>query len=265
MPNENLANRGGLATKLEVRGLTIAYDLRGSEDAEVAVDNVSFSVRGQEFICVVGPSGCGKSSILNVIAGLIRPAAGSILVDGKPIVGADKNRAVVFQAPNLLPWRTALENVRYGLDLWGAPRAEANRRATEMIELVGLTHRASNYPHELSGGMQQRVNLARALAVDPDVLLLDEPFAALDAQSREVMQNELLRIWTATRKTTLFVTHQIDEAIILADRVIVLGKGPGHIKEIIEINLPRPRDSHVRRHADFFRYEDQIRALIHDA
>lgn len=264
MPDEALANRSMASTKLEVCGLTIAYDRRKSELADVAVEGVNFSVMAQEFICVVGPSGCGKSSILNVIAGLLSPTAGSILVDGKPVAGADRNRAVVFQAPNLLPWRTALENVRYGLDLWGIARPDANYRAKEMLDLVGLTHRENNYPHELSGGMQQRVNLARALAVDPDILLLDEPFAALDAQSRETMQTELLRIWTATRKTSLFVTHQIDEAVVLADRVIVLGKNPGHIKKIIEINLPRPRDHLIRRHPDFFRYEDQIRALIHD-
>jgi len=261
---EGMADRGGAPTKLEVRGLTIAYHRRESAHADVAVEGVDFSVKAQEFICVVGPSGCGKSSILNVIAGLLSPTAGSILVDGKSVAGADMNRAVVFQAPNLLPWRTTLENVRYGLDLWGMPRRDANRRAKEILDLVGLTHRENNYPHELSGGMQQRVDLARALAVDPDILLLDEPFAALDAQTREAMQTELLRIWTAARKTSLFVTHQIDEAVVLADRVIVLGKGPGHIKEIIEINLPRPRDNLIRRHPDFFRYEDRIRALIND-
>lgn len=258
------ANPAAEIPKLDVRGLTIAYDRRDAPGQEIAVDSVTFSIRAQEFICVVGPSGCGKSSILNVIAGLLSPAGGEILVDGVPVTGAGKNRSVVFQSPALMPWRTALENVRYGLDLWGVPRNEANRRATEMLELVGLGHRVKNYPHELSGGMQQRVNLARALAVDPEILLLDEPFAALDAQSRELMQNELLRIWTATRKTSFFVTHQIDEAVLLADRVIVLGNAPGHIKEIIPIDLPRPRNENIRRDPSFFAYEDRIRALIMD-
>jgi NitT/TauT family transport system ATP-binding protein len=248
--------------KLDVRNLTIAFDRRDAPGREVAVENVTFDIQPQEFVCVVGPSGCGKSSILNVIAGLLKPSAGEILVDGNPVSGAGKNRSVVFQSPALLPWRTALENVRYGLDLWGVAREEAKRRALEMLELVGLSHRIENFPHELSGGMQQRVNLARALAVDPEILLLDEPFAALDAQSRESMQNELLRIWTATKKTSLFVTHQIDEAVLLSDRVIVLGKGPGHIKEIIPIDLPRPRDERIRRESAFFEYEDRIRNLI---
>jgi NitT/TauT family transport system ATP-binding protein len=248
--------------KLEVRGLTIAYGRRDGDGMEIAVADVDFKVRAQEFICLVGPSGCGKSSILNVVAGLLKPIAGSILVDGKPVAGADRNRAVVFQAPALLPWRTALENVRYGLDLWGVRRQEANRRAMDMLRLVGLPHREKNYPHELSGGMQQRVNLARALAVDPDILLLDEPFAALDAQNRETMQNELMRIWTTTRKTSIFVTHQIDEAVLLADRVIVLGKDPGRIQGIIPIDLPRPRDSLIRRSPEFFCYEDAIRSFI---
>jgi NitT/TauT family transport system ATP-binding protein len=248
--------------KLDVRNLTIAFDRRDAPGREVAVENVTFDIRPQEFVCVVGQSGCGKSSILNVIAGLLKPSSGEILVDGNPVSGAGKNRSVVFQSPALLPWRTALENVRYGLDLWGVAREEAERRALEMLELVGLSHRIENFPHELSGGMQQRVNLARALAVDPEILLLDEPFAALDAQSRESMQNELLRIWTATKKTSLFVTHQIDEAVLLSDRVIVLGKGPGHIQEIIPIDLPRPRDERIRRESAFFEYEDRIRNLI---
>ena len=248
--------------KLQVRNLTIAYNRRDTTDMEVAVEQISFSIKEQEFICIVGPSGCGKSSILNVIAGLLKPVGGDILVNGEPVHGADKNRSVVFQSPALLPWRTALENVRYGLDLWRVPRQDANLRAKEMLELVGLTNAESNYPHELSGGMQQRVNLARALAVDPEILLLDEPFAALDAQSRKAMQNELLRIWTATHKTSLFVTHQIDEAVLLADRVIVLGKGPGHIKDIIAIDLPRPRDDRIRREPTFFEYEDYILSLI---
>jgi NitT/TauT family transport system ATP-binding protein len=253
---------GAAVHKLQVHDLSIAYPKRGSNDVELVVDQISFHIKSHEFVCIVGPSGCGKSSILNVIAGLIRPIGGVILLDGSPITGAGKNRSVVFQSPALLPWRTALQNVRYGLELWGAPPRQRDERAREMLQLVGLAHRTESYPHELSGGMQQRVNLARALAVDPELLLLDEPFAALDAQTREAMQEELLRVWAATRKTSLFVTHQIDEAVLLADRVIVLGRGPSRILEVINIVLPRPRSENIRRIPIFFDYEDRIRRLI---
>nr|WP_281722853.1 ABC transporter ATP-binding protein [Nitrosomonas nitrosa] len=250
------------APRLAVSNLKITYRKRGSAGVEIAVESADFAVSDHEFVCLVGPSGCGKSSILNAIAGLLRPAGGTIFLDGTPVAGPGRNRSVVFQSPALLPWRTALENARYGLELWGVKRHDADARARAMLELVGLEHRENRYPHELSGGMQQRVNLARALAADPEILLLDEPFAALDAQNRETMQTELLRIWTATRKTSLFVTHQIDEAILLADRVIVLSKGPSRVKEIVTIDLPRPRGEHIRRDPSFVRYEDHIRDLI---
>ena len=257
-----IPSHGHAVRKLEVQGVSVAYPKRHSKHSELAVDRVSFYIASHEFLCIVGPSGCGKSSILNAIAGLLRPAQGVILLDGNPIAGAGRNRSVVFQSPALLPWRTALQNVRYGLELWGTRRSECDERARDMLDLVGLGHRAGNYPHELSGGMQQRVNLARALAVDPEILLLDEPFAALDAQTRETMQIELLRIWAATRKASLFVTHQIDEAVLLADRVLVLSKGPGRILDDIRIDLPRPRDDNIRRDRAFFEYEDRIRGLI---
>jgi NitT/TauT family transport system ATP-binding protein len=249
---------------LEVRGLSIGYQMRESRRFEMAVECIDFAVKAQEFVCLVGPSGCGKSSILNAIAGLLTPIGGRMTVEGKPVAGPGKNRSVVFQSPALLPWRTALENVRYGLDLWNTPKAEANERARAMLDLVGLANREACYPHELSGGMQQRVNLARALVVDPAILLLDEPFAALDAQSRETMQQELLRIWAKTLKTSLFVTHQIDEAVLLADRVIVLSKGPSRVKQIVTIDLPRPRDDCARRDPAFIAYEDRIRDLIRE-
>ncbi len=248
--------------RLEARNLRIAYRKRGSAMLEVAVEDVSFAIADHEFVCIVGPSGCGKSSILNVVAGLLQPAGGSVLLDGRPVRGPGRDRSVVFQSPALLPWRTALGNARYGIELWGMKRREADRRAGEILKLVGLEHRENRYPHELSGGMQQRVNLARALAADPEILLLDEPFAALDAQNRETMQVELLRIWTATRKTSLFVTHQIDEAVLLADRVIVLSKGPSRVKEIITIDLARPRSEGTKREARFIEYEEHIRDLI---
>lgn len=257
-----LDGRNTRSVSLEVRDLCIGYQMRETRRFEMAVENVGFAVMAHEFVCLVGPSGCGKSSILNAVAGLLSPIAGSIIVENKPVVGPGKNRAVVFQSPALLPWRTALENVRYGLDLWGTPKQDGNARAKAMFDLVGLQNREACYPHELSGGMQQRVNLARALAVDPEILLLDEPFAALDAQNRETMQRELLRIWAETRKTSLFVTHQIDEAVLLADRVIVLSKGPSRVKQIVMIDLPRPRDERVRRDPVFIAYEEQIRDLI---
>jgi NitT/TauT family transport system ATP-binding protein len=252
------------ATRLEVRDLAIAYQRRESGAYEVAVQKADFTIAAHEFICVVGPSGCGKSSILNVIAGLLRPISGAVLIDGTPIDGPGRNRSVVFQSPALLPWRTALENARYGLDIWGVPRKEGSQRAREMLELVGLKNRENSFPHELSGGMQQRVNLARALVADPEILLLDEPFAALDAQNRETMQQELLRIWNATRKSSLFVTHQIDEAVLLSDRVVVLSKGPSRVKEIVTIDLPRPRPESIKRDPRFVAYEEHIRGLIRE-
>jgi len=254
----------GSDLRLMVRDLRIAYAKRGSRRLETAVDGADFGIANQEFVCLVGPSGCGKSSILNAVAGLLRPAGGTVLVDGQPIEGPGRNRSVVFQSPALLPWRTALENARYGLELWRVARPEADERARAMLDLVGLGQREHQYPHEMSGGMQQRVNLARALAVDPEILLLDEPFAALDAQNRETMQNELLRIWSATRKTSLFVTHQIDEAVLLSDRVVVLSRGPSRVKAILTIDLPRPRDEQVRRDPAFVAYEEHIRDLIRE-
>lgn len=254
----------GGGARLEVRDLCVAYRNRDTGLDDIAVENVSFSIRPHEFVCMVGASGCGKSSVLNVVAGLLKAASGTVVINGKPIDGPGDNRSVVFQSPALLPWRTALENASYGLELRGMNKREARERARAMLELVGLTDRAGLYPHELSGGMQQRVNLARALAVDPEILLLDEPFAALDAQTRETMQVELLRIWSATRKTSLFVTHQIDEAVLLADRIIVMGRSPGRIREIIAVDLPRPRDEEIKRSRRFMEYEDRIRQLIRE-
>jgi NitT/TauT family transport system ATP-binding protein len=250
------------ATRLEVSDLSIAYRRRDGGAYDLAVQKADFTIAAHEFVCVVGPSGCGKSSILNVIAGLLRQVGGAVLIDGVPIDGPGYNRSVVFQSPALLPWRTALENTRYGLDIRGVAKKEGSHRAREMLELVGLTNRENSYPHELSGGMQQRVNLARALVVDPEILLLDEPFAALDAQNRETMQQELLRIWNATRKSSLFVTHQIDEAVLLSDRVVVLSKGPSRVKEIVKIDLPRPRSESIKRDPRFIAYEEHIRSLI---
>lgn len=250
--------------RLKLQNVCVGYTSKGRGQFSLAVENVSFSLNEGEFVCLLGPSGCGKSTILNAIAGLIKPAAGEILIDGSVVCGTGKDRSVVFQSPALMPWRTVIDNVRYGLDVWRIPRDEANHRAHEMLRLVGLSGREDSYPHELSGGMQQRVNLARALAVNPKLLLLDEPFAALDAQTREAMQVELLRLWSGLHKTALFVTHQIDEAVLLADRVIVFSKGPGRVREIIPVCLERPREALDRRDSRLADIETKIRSLLVD-
>jgi NitT/TauT family transport system ATP-binding protein len=207
---------------------------------------VSVSVARNEFAAILGPSGCGKSTLLNMVAGFDAPSRGAVLFDGDPVRAPDPRRAVVFQEPALFPWYTVLDNITFGLRTRGAPAASYRARVETIIEQVGLRGFESHYPAELSGGMKQRVGLARALATDPDVLLMDEPFAALDAQTRDLMQVELLRIWHDTRKTVLFVTHQIDEAVYLSDRVLVMTKRPGHAKRSFAIDLPRPRDYEMR-------------------
>jgi NitT/TauT family transport system ATP-binding protein len=245
--------------KLRARQVSIHYWLTRSSQPFLAVDSVDLDVRAGEFMVIVGPSGCGKTTLLNAIDGLQHISDGELELNGQPIRKPGPDRAMVFQQASLLPWRTVLSNVSYGLELRGQLSRPAIRdRARELINLVGLQGFEDHYPTELSGGMQQRVNLARALAVDPDILLLDEPFAALDAQTREFMQAELLRIWSATCKTAIFITHDIKEAIYLADRVAVFTARPGRIKEIIDIDLPRPRALRTKREARFLEYEDRI-------
>jgi NitT/TauT family transport system ATP-binding protein len=216
-----------------------------------ALQNFDIDVKEGEFLSIVGPSGCGKSTFLNVLLGLIRPDSGDIRMRGAPISGPSTDRAMVFQEFGLLPWRNVKANVELGLELKGLAGAERARVSEPLIEMVGLTGFEGHFPHELSGGMKQRVGLARALATDPNVLLMDEPFAALDAQTRDLMQVELLRIWQQARKTVLFVTHQIDEAIYLSDRVMVMTKRPGRAKKIFPIDLPRPRDYEMRVTPEF--------------
>src|SRR5438477_3976105 len=203
-------------------------------------------VQEGEFLSIVGPSGCGKSTFLNVLLGLLKPDSGDVLIRGKKITGPSSDRAMVFQEFGLLPWRTVQHNIELGLELKRTAASKRRHIAERLVSLVGLIGFENHYPHELSGGMKQRVGLARALATDPDVLLMDEPFAALDAQTRDLMQVELLRIWREARKTVLFVTHQIDEAIYLSDRVMVMSKRPGRTKKIFDIKLPRPREYEMR-------------------
>jgi len=247
------------SAKLAARGVVIEYWLARFDKLFTAVDGVDLEVGDGEFVAIVGPSGCGKTTFLNAVDGLIPIAAGSLTLDGREITAPGRDRAVVFQQPGLLPWRTVLGNVIFGVEAQGTmPMREATERAQQQIELVGLKGFEDAYPLELSGGMQQRVNLARALLTDPEMLLLDEPFAALDAQTREMMQLELLKIWNATRKTALFITHDIKEAIYLADRVIVFTKRPGRVKLSMDIDIPRPRGLRVKRDPKFVGYEDQI-------
>jgi NitT/TauT family transport system ATP-binding protein len=249
--------------KLVAEHVGIDYKVKRTGEILQAVRDVTLQIRPQEFVCIVGPSGCGKSTFLNAVAGLLPHNMGNLILDGNKISGPGKDRAVVFQSPALLPWRTVIGNVKYGLELRGTNKSVMEEKAMAMIKLVGLGGNELKYPNELSGGMQQRVNLARALASDPELLLLDEPFSALDAQTREVMQNELLRIWEETKKTALFITHQIDEAVFLADRVIVLSKGPGSIVSAdIKINLPRPRNDASKTEPEFLALVGMIRDLI---
>ncbi|QLG60325.1 ABC transporter ATP-binding protein [Halorarum salinum] len=211
------------------------------KDAVKALDDVSLTIGDQEFVSIVGPSGCGKTTLLRILDGLVEPTSGEILIDGSPVVGSGQDRGMVFQSFNLFPWRTVQENIEFGLEARGDDKSERAEIAKQHIEMVGLEGFGDAYPHELSGGMQQRVGLARALAIDPEILLMDEPFGALDAQTREIMQTELLKIWGENQKTAVFVTHDIDEAIYLSDRIIVLTDRPGQINRIEDVPIERPR------------------------
>lgn len=207
-----------------------------------ALQEFSLKIKENDFICLVGPSGCGKSTLLRMMAGLEPVVLGQILYRGYEVLKPDKRIGMVFQEYSLLPWRTVLDNVGLGLELAGTPIRHCRETAIKYLELVGLEKFSGAYPYELSGGMRQRVAIARALANDPDILLMDEPFGALDAHTRILLQKELLKIWEANRKTIVFVTHSVDEAIYLADHIIVMTAGPGRIKERIDVNMPRPRD-----------------------
>ncbi len=251
--------------KLQIDHLTKHYWLERESTDVLALSDVSFSVEDGEFMAIVGPSGCGKTSMLNIVAGLLPYEEGTVSIDGKRISGPGIDRAVVFQHSSLLPWRTIAGNVRYGMELQKRfDEATMKERTDYFIRLVGLTGFERHFPSELSGGMQQRVNLARALAADPIVLLMDEPFAALDAQTREFMQSELLKIWTKAKKTVLFITHQINEAIYLADRVVVMSARPGRVKAVFEVPFERPRNLSLKREARFLELEDVVWKLIEE-
>jgi NitT/TauT family transport system ATP-binding protein len=248
--------------KLELRGISMLYSRRGQRFE--ALRNVSLGVEPGEFISIVGASGCGKTTLLRIVDGLVMPSRGEVRVDGQAVTKPGPDRGFVFQQDALFPWRTVLDNVVFGLEVQGKSKREARERADGLIRLVGLAGFEQHFPHELSGGMRQRANLARALTIDPDILLMDEPFAALDAQTREIMQFELLRIWRSNRKTVMFVTHQIDEAVYLADRVVVMTSRPGQVKAILEVDIPRPRDLSVKRTPVFLELVDEIWKMIEE-
>jgi NitT/TauT family transport system ATP-binding protein len=239
---------------IEVSNVSLVYDTPSGQVPGVA--DVSFDIEASEFLCIVGPSGCGKSTLLNIIAGFLPPSAGQIRIGGKPVTGHGLDRGVVFQDfAQLFPWRTALGNVEFGLEMKGVGKAEREAIALQQLALVKLEKFVQSYPHHLSGGMQQRVAIARALAYNPSVLLMDEPFAALDALTRDDMQRLLADVWRETRKTVIYVTHNVAEAVYLADRVVVMTPHPGMVKTQVPITLARPRDP---LSVEFLQYQKEL-------
>ncbi|HWQ96318.1 MAG TPA: ABC transporter ATP-binding protein [Candidatus Methylomirabilis sp.] len=249
---------------IKVRGenITKEFTNKGGGQRSIALSCINLQIKDEEFFAIIGPSGCGKSTFLEIVAGLIKPTSGSIYIDDEMITGPDHNRGIVFQGYALFPWRTVMGNISYGLEEKGVQQPERDKICSKYISLVGLLGFEKHYPHELSGGMKQRVAIARALAYDPDILLMDEPFAALDAQTRETLQVELLRIWNETRKTVLFVTHNIEEAVFLADRIAVMSARPGVIKKIIDVPLSRPRQEEHRLTQDFMKLRLDLGTLV---
>ncbi|MFC0402313.1 ABC transporter ATP-binding protein [Paraburkholderia rhizosphaerae] len=229
----------------------------------VALDGIRFQTHRREFVCVIGPSGCGKSTLIRILAGLERQTSGEVLIDGQPVDGPGAERGMVFQGYTLFPWLTVKKNVMFGLKMNGMGRTQAEREALQWLDLVGLAKFADVYPHQLSGGMKQRVAIARALANRPRILLMDEPFGALDAQTRAKMQTHLLDIWRNIDVTVLFITHDLDEAIFLADRILVLKANPGEVQELIEVPVPRPRDYAQVTSPEFIATKARLEALIH--
>jgi NitT/TauT family transport system ATP-binding protein len=271
MPSRNAATVVNLSVAsaaasayLDVRGVSIAYAGRDG-GIVLAIERVDLRIDHGEFVCLLGPSGCGKTTLLNAVAGFLPISAGALTLKGKPIARPGPDRAMVFQQPGLLPWRDVLHNVTYGLEMSGRMRGRAaEERAGSLLELVGLADFARSYPNQLSGGMQQRVNLARALAVEPELLLLDEPFASVDAQTRETLQMELLAVCRRAKVTALFVTHDIGEAVFLADRVCVFSRRPGRIVHEVSIDLPKPRDE-ARLKPEFLAYVREVAGVLGSA
>jgi NitT/TauT family transport system ATP-binding protein len=246
---------------LEVKGLGKVY--KTAKGGVTALQDVNFKTHRREFVCVIGPSGCGKSSLIRILAGLESYTSGEVLLDGKPVTGPGRDRGMVFQGYTLFPWLSVKKNVMFGLEMNNITGEEASNEAELWLELVGLEKFANAYPHELSGGMKQRVAIARALVNQPRILLMDEPFGALDAQSRAKMQAHLLDIWRNIDITILFITHDLDEAIYLADRILVLKANPGGVQELIEVPVPRPRSPDQFSSPEFLATKARLEALIH--
>ena len=247
--------------KLKIDNVYKEY--QGRSGKTIALNGVNLEIKENEFICVVGPSGCGKSTLLNIIAGLLEPTSGTVTLDGKVIEGTGVERGVVFQQYALFPWRTVLKNVMFPLEMKKVPKEEAEAIARKYIKSVGLEGFEKSYPKELSGGMKQRVAIARAYAVNPSLLLMDEPFGALDAQTRTQLQTELLKTWEEEMKTCFFITHDVEEAILLASRVVVMSARPGRIKEVIDIDIPYPRDQESKMLPRFTELKNYIWNMVY--
>lgn len=247
-----------MTVSLQVNGVSKEFVDRRSKSTVRALDEINLEVQKGEVICILGPSGCGKSTLLNIVAGFLPPSGGEVRVDGRPVVEPGPDRGFVFQEFALFPWRTVLQNIEFGPVLKGMEKADRHARARELIQRIHLTGFEDKFPFELSGGMKQRVGIARALANDPEVLLMDEPFGALDAQTRRVMQEELLKLLGETQKTVLFVTHAIDEAIVLADRVMIMTARPGQVKALLGVDLPRPRERTSPEFNELYRTMDDL-------
>ena len=247
--------------KVKIDGVRKVFNGRSGE--MVALNGINMDILDNEFVCVVGPSGCGKSTLLNIIAGLMEPTSGNVFVDGKKVQGTGVERGVVFQQYALFPWLTVKKNVEFGLRLKNLPEDEIEEIAMKYIRMVDLEKFTNAYPKELSGGMKQRVAIARAYAVNPEVLLMDEPFGALDAQTRTQLQSELLKTWQEERKTCFFITHDVEEAIILAQRVVIMSARPGRIKEIVEIDIPYPRTQETRMDPTFIEHKNFIWSRVY--
>lgn len=253
--------------KVKVEGITKVFHSRKGNNGNgwvEALGGINLEIRTGEFLAIVGPSGCGKSTFLEILGGLIKPSCGSIYIDEKEVNGPNQDRGIVFQGYALFPWRNVIENIGYGLEEKGVPKKTRNELCKKYISLVGLSGFEDHYPYQLSGGMKQRVAIARALAYDPDILLMDEPFAALDAQTRDTLQGEVLRIWDETKKTVVFVTHNIEEAVFLADRIAIMSARPGKIKRIIDIPLSRPRSEEFRTSQDFIKLRQEVGYIVRE-
>ena len=250
-----------LNPKVVIKDVKKIYE--GRNGPVVALNGANLEIQDNEFICVVGPSGCGKSTLLNILAGLLEPTSGEVLVDGKPVEGTSVDRGVVFQQYALFPWLTVKKNVEFGLKLQKKSPAECEEIAMKYIKMVGLEKFTNSYPKELSGGMKQRVAIARAYAVNPSLLLMDEPFGALDAQTRTQLQTELLKTWEEEKKTCFFITHDVEEAILLSSRVVVMSARPGRIKEVIDIDIPYPRDQESKMLPRFTELKNYIWNMVY--